>query len=296
MQNKIGSRINEDALLTEKALESFLDVNDERIPYLFDAMRYSVLGAGKRVRPFLVLEFCRLAGGNIEDALPFACALEMIHSYSLVHDDLPCMDNDVLRRGKPTTHVEFGYANALLAGDALLTYAFEVALAAENVSDSAKCEAIKLLSSRAGAKGMIGGQQIDLDCENKNISIELLEYLHSLKTGALISCACELGCVAAGLDAEHPLRKAAVEYASHIGVTFQIIDDILDVVGDEAVFGKPIGSDAEQGKTTFLSFMSVPEAREYAAELTEKAKSVILNFGESDILCGFADYLLNRNK
>ena len=196
MQNKIGSRINEDALLTEKALEFFLDVNDERIPYLFDAMRYSVLGAGKRVRPFLVLEFCRLAGGNVEDAMPFACALEMI--------DLPCMDNDVLRRGKPTTHVEFGYANALLAGDALLTYAFEVALKADNVSDSAKCEAIRLLSCRAGAKGMIGGQQIDLDSENKSISIELLKYLHSLKTGALISCACELGCVAAGISDDHP--------------------------------------------------------------------------------------------
>jgi len=296
MQNKIGSRINEDALLTEKALETYLDIDDQRIPYLFDAMRYSVLGAGKRVRPFLVLEFCGLAGGKLEDALPFACALEMIHSYSLVHDDLPCMDNDVLRRGKPTTHVEFGYANALLAGDALLTYAFEVALSSPDVSDSAKCEAIRLLSSRAGAKGMIGGQQIDLDSEHKSISIDLLKYLHSLKTGALISCACELGCIAAGLEADHPLRKAAAEYASLIGVTFQIIDDILDVEGDEAIFGKPIGSDAEQGKTTFLTFMSVPEARKYASELTQKAKAAISGFEGSDVLCEFADYLLNRNK
>lgn len=296
MQNKIGNRINEDAALTEKALETYLNVDDERIPFLFDAMRYSVLGAGKRVRPFLVLEFCRLAGGSVEDAMPFACALEMIHSYSLVHDDLPCMDNDELRRGKPTTHVKYGYANALLAGDALLTYAFEVALASENVAPALKCEAVKLLSSRAGAKGMIGGQQIDLDSENKSIPIELLKYLHSLKTGALISCACELGCIAAGMDAQHPLRKAAVEYASLIGATFQIIDDILDVEGDEAIFGKPIGSDAEQGKTTFLTFMSVPEAREYAAQLTEKAKSLILDFDGSDVLCDFADYLLNRNK
>ncbi len=296
MQNRIGNRINEDAALTEKALEAFLSLDDERIPYLFDAMRYSVLGAGKRVRPFLVLEFCRLAGGNVESAMPFACALEMIHSYSLVHDDLPCMDNDTLRRGKPTTHVKYGYANALLAGDALLTYAFEVILASDKIDSDAKCEAVKVLSRAAGPCGMVGGQQIDLDSENKTISLDLLKYLHSLKTGALISCACELGCIAAGLDVDHPLRKAAKDYSSAIGVTFQIIDDILDVEGDQEVFGKPIGSDAEQGKTTFLSFMSIPEAKANAAELTEKAKKSISDYDGSDILCDFADYLLTRNK
>lgn len=296
MQNKIGNRINEDAALTEKALEQFLSLGDGHIPHLFDAMRYSVFGGGKRVRPFLVLEFCRLAGGDINAAMPFACALEIIHSYSLVHDDLPCMDNDELRRGKPTTHVKYGYANALLAGDALLTYAFEVILASNNLDAEAKCEAVKVLSRAAGPLGMVGGQQIDLDSENKNISIELLKYLHSLKTGALISCACELGCIAAGLVFDHPLRQAAKEYSSAIGVTFQIIDDILDVEGDETIFGKPIGSDAEQGKTTFMSFMSIDEAKNYAAKLTDKAKSVLSPFEGSDVLCDFADYLLSRNK
>ena len=296
MLNKIGNRIEEDAALIEKALEKFLSLDDERIPYLFDAMRYSVLGAGKRVRPFLVLEFCRLAGGNVEDAVPFACALEMIHSYSLVHDDLPCMDNDELRRGKPTTHVKFGYANALLAGDALLTYAFETILASDKIDPTAKCEGVKTLSHAAGPLGMVGGQQIDLDSENKNISLDLLKYLHSLKTGALISCACELGCIAAGVCEDHPIRKAAREYSTAIGITFQIIDDILDVEGDESIFGKPIGSDAEQGKTTFLTFMSIPEAKRYAADLTAKAKTALSVFDGYDVLCEFADYLLSRNK
>ncbi len=296
MQNRIGSRINEDAVLTEQSLEKFLSLDDKRIPHLFDAMRYSVLGAGKRVRPFLVLEFCRLAGGDVNTAMPFACALEMIHSYSLVHDDLPCMDNDTIRRGKPTTHVKYGYANALLAGDALLTYAFEVILSDESLDPAAKCEAVKVLSRCAGPLGMVGGQQIDLDSENKSISLELLKYLHSLKTGALISCACELGCIAAGLQEDHPIRKAAKEYSAAIGVTFQIIDDVLDVEGDEEIFGKPIGSDAEQGKTTFLSFMSISEAKAYAAELTEKAKNALSSFKDSEVLCEFADYLLTRNK
>jgi len=296
MLNKIGNRIEEDAALIEKALEKFLSLDDERIPYLFDAMRYSVLGAGKRVRPFLVLEFCRLAGGNVEDAVPFACALEMIHSYSLVHDDLPCMDNDELRRGKPTTHVKFGYANALLAGDALLTYAFETILASDKIDPTAKCEGVKTLSHAAGPLGMVGGQQIDLDSENKNISLDLLKYLHSLKTGALISCACDLGCIAAGVCEDHPIRKAAREYSTAIGITFQIIDDILDVEGDESIFGKPIGSDAEQGKTTFLTFMSIPEAKRYAADLTAKAKTALSVFDGHDVLCEFADYLLSRNK
>lgn len=296
MQNRIGSRINEDAVLTEQSLEKFLSLDDKRIPHLFDAMRYSVLGAGKRVRPFLVLEFCRLAGGDVNTAMPFACALEMIHSYSLVHDDLPCMDNDTIRRGKPTTHVKYGYANALLAGDALLTYAFEVILSDESLDPAAKCEAVKVLSRCAGPLGMVGGQQIDLDSENKSISLDLLKYLHSLKTGALISCACELGCIAAGLQEDHPIRKAAKEYSAAIGVTFQIIDDVLDVEGDEEIFGKPIGSDAEQGKTTFLSFMSISEAKAYAAELTEKAKNALSSFKDSEVLCEFADYLLTRNK
>ena len=295
MKQKISELIKSDAALTEAALEKYLSIGDPRIPVIFDAMRYSVLNGGKRVRPFLAIEFCRLAGGRAEDVLPFACGLEFIHSYSLVHDDLPCMDNDDLRRGKPTTHKQFGYANALLAGDALLTYAFETAVSGDNPAGQ-KAEAVASLSRNAGAMGMCGGQQIDLYAETHKIDFDELRYLHSLKTGALISCSCELGCIAAGLEIEHPLRRAALEYAAAVGVTFQIIDDILDVVSDEKTLGKPIGSDAEQGKTTYLSFMTIDEARLRARELTDKAVAAIKPFENSEALCDFAEYLCARDR
>ena len=295
MKQTISELIKSDAALTEKALEGYLSGGDERVPVIFDAMRYSVLGGGKRVRPFLAIEFCRMAGGKTEDVMPFACGLEMIHSYSLVHDDLPCMDNDDLRRGKPTTHKKFGYANALLAGDALLTYAFEVAVSGGNPA-SQKAEAVRVLSRNAGAYGMCGGQQIDLYAENNSIDFEELKYLHLLKTGALIRAACELGCIAAGVKAEDPLYAAAVEYAAAIGVTFQIIDDILDVTSDEATLGKPVGSDAEQGKTTYLSFMSIDEARARARELTDRAVDALKPFEGSETLCDFAEYLCTRDR
>lgn len=292
----IKARITEDAELMESVLENYLFMTDDRYPVLFDAMRYGVLDGGKRVRPFLALEFCRMAGGEDKAVLPFAAAIECIHSYSLVHDDLPCMDNDVLRRGKPTNHVKFGEANALLCGDALLTYAFEIASNNEYVDAKGVVEAIKLLSNMSGVFGMVGGQQIDLLSENKSIDMDTLKYLHSKKTGCLIRCASLLGCIAAGDKCTKELYEAADKYASGIGLTFQIIDDILDVTGDEAVFGKPIGSDAEQNKTTFMSFMSVDDAFEEAKKLTEEAKAAISGYSGSEILCDFADYLLYRNK
>ena len=295
MEQTISDLIKRDAALTESALEGYLAESEKRIPVIFDAMRYSVLGGGKRVRPFLAIEFCRLAGGDVENVIPFACGLEMIHSYSLVHDDLPCMDNDDLRRGKPTTHKKYGFANALLAGDALLTYAFEVAVSGNN-PDAQKAEAVRVLAHNAGAYGMCGGQQIDLYAETHKIDFEDLKYLHLLKTGALISSACELGCIAAGVNSGDPLYTAALEYASAIGVTFQIVDDILDVTSDEKTLGKPIGSDAEQGKTTYLSFMSIDQAKKRAEELTEKAISAIRPFDGSEALCGFAEYLCSRER
>ena len=295
MTQMISNLITTDAEITHAALEKYLSVDEKRIPIIFDAMRYAVLGGGKRVRPFLAIEFCKLAGGKVEDVIPYACAIEMIHSYSLVHDDLPCMDNDDLRRGKPTTHKKFGYANALLAGDALLTYAFETAISGGN-SPASKAAAVASLAKNAGAFGMCGGQQIDLYAEEHKIDFDELKYLHSLKTGALISCACELGCIAAEVDEDAPLFKAAKEYAQSIGVTFQIIDDILDVVSDEATLGKPIGSDAEQGKTTYLSFMSIDEARARARELTDHAVEVLKPFDGSGALCEFAEYLCTRDR
>lgn len=292
----IKARIKKDADLMEGVLEGYLSATDDKYPILFDAMRYGVLDGGKRVRPFLALEFCRLAGGEDKAVLPFAAAIECIHSYSLVHDDLPCMDNDVLRRGKPTNHVKFGEANALLCGDALLTYAFEIASNNEYVDAKGVVEAIRLLSNMSGVFGMVGGQQIDLLSENKSIDMDTLKYLHSKKTGCLIRCASLLGCVAAGDKCSKELYEAADKYARGIGLTFQIIDDILDVTGDEAVFGKPIGSDAEQNKTTFMTFMSVEDAFEEARKLTEEAKAAISGYKGSEILCDFADYLLYRNK
>lgn len=289
-------RINDDAALMERALENYFSINDDKYPVLFDAMRYGVLDGGKRVRPFLALEFCRLWGGNDEAVIPFAVAIECIHSYSLVHDDLPCMDNDTLRRGKPTNHVKFGEANALLCGDALLTYAFEVASSNKLVSAENTVKAINILANMAGPMGMVGGQQIDLLSEGKNIDMDTLKYLHARKTGCLIRCAALLGCLAAGDKCDAAKFEAADKYASCIGLAFQIIDDILDKIGDEEIFGKPIGSDEEQNKTTFMTFMSVEEAFEEARKLTEEAKSVIGAFSNSQILCDFADYLLNRNK
>ncbi len=289
-------RINEDAALMERTLEKYFSVNDDKYPVLFDAMRYGILDGGKRVRPFLALEFCRLWGGEDEAVLPFAVAIECIHSYSLVHDDLPCMDNDTLRRGKPTNHVKFGEANALLCGDALLTYAFEVASSNTLVSCENTVKAIHLLANMAGPMGMVGGQQIDLLSEGKSIDMDTLKYLHARKTGCLIRCAALLGCLAAGDKCDAVKYEAADKYASCIGLAFQIIDDILDKIGDEEIFGKPIGSDEEQNKTTFMTFMSVEQAFEEARKLTEEAKTVIRGFENSDILCDFADYLLKRNK
>lgn len=289
-------RINDDAALMERTLEQYFSLNDDKYPVLFDAMRYGVLDGGKRVRPFLALEFCRLWGGDDNAVLPFAVAIECIHSYSLVHDDLPCMDNDVLRRGKPTNHVKFGEANALLCGDALLTYAFEVASSNNLVSAENTVKAINLLAAMSGPMGMVGGQQIDLLSEGKNIDFDTLKYLHARKTGCLIRCAALLGCIAAGEKCDITMYENADKYASRIGLAFQIIDDILDKIGDEEVFGKPIGSDAEQNKTTFLTFMSVEDAYKEAQKLTEEAKEAISSYENSAILCEFADYLLARNK
>lgn len=293
---ELSKIINEDAALMETTLTSYLSFTDDKYPVLFEAMRYGVLDGGKRVRPFLAIEFCKLLGGCVDAVLPFACAIECIHSYSLVHDDLPCMDNDELRRGKPTTHVKYGEANALLCGDALLTYAFELAASNKHSAANYTVAAVKLLAEMAGPCGMVGGQQIDLLSEGVSIDLDTLKYLHARKTGCLIRCAALLGCLAAGDKCTPVMYEAADKYASCIGLAFQIIDDILDKTGDEAVFGKPIGSDEEQNKTTFLTFMSIDEAFNEAKKLTEEAKSVISAFQGSELLCDFADYLLKRNK
>ncbi len=291
---KIKERLKENALLVESAMEKYFSENDGDISTLLESEKYSVFAGGKRIRPFLVLEFCRMLGGSDEAALPFACAIEMIHTYSLIHDDLPCMDDDDLRRGRPTNHKVFGYSTALLAGDGLLTRAFGVAASNPYVSDKARAEAVALLSSCAGEFGMVGGQVIDLYGETKKLSLETLIKLHSMKTGALIRASALLGCLAAGASLDSPEAEAAREYANNIGLAFQIIDDILDVESSEEELGKSCGSDSERNKTTFMTYYDVDGARNYASELTANAVSEISDNERSDVLTDLAVYLLQR--
>lgn len=266
---------------------------DASYDILFKAMEYSLLAGGKRIRPMLTLEFCRVCGGNLAKAYPLAAAIEMIHTYSLIHDDLPAMDNDDYRRGRLTNHKVFGEGMAVLAGDALLTKAFEVAASADLPPE--RClEAVRTLAEAAGSDGMIGGQVIDIENEHKEIDYDTVCKLHRLKTGALIREAARLGCIAAGADEKQ--RAAADAYAEAIGLAFQIVDDILDVTGDESELGKPVGSDAESGKTTFVTLLGAFAARQKADELTKKAMLSAESMGDGDFLMELASALLNRRK
>lgn len=260
-----------DIAMIEKALEGFLPDYDCLEKSVIDSMRYSLMAGGKRVRPRLTLEFSRLCGGSDEEALPLACALEMIHTYSLIHDDLPCMDDDDMRRGRPSNHKQFGEAVALLAGDALLTLAFKTVfsgLNADNAVRRAKCA--EILAEFSGARGMIGGQIIDLASEGKPPKLERLEIMDRKKTGSLIKAGCLMGCISAGVyDAER--LEAALCYGESVGIAFQIIDDILDVTSTEQQLGKPIGSDKEQNKATYISLLGIEKCTALADEYTDRA-------------------------
>ena len=265
--------------MINKALEGYMPESEDIVSR---AMRYSVENGGKRIRPELVLSFCEACGGDAESALPLACALEMIHTYSLIHDDLPCMDNDDFRRGKPSCHIAFGYEYALLAGDALLTLAFETAVKAKLPADRI-IDSIAVLSKAAGWAGMVGGQVMDLKNEGKKVGIEDIEKTDALKTGELIRAACVMGCI------------AAEEYARCIGISFQIVDDILDVTSDEKTLGKPIGSDDENKKCTYVSLLGIERSKEIVSELTEKAKEAMKGFdGDAEFLIDFADKMEKR--
>lgn len=274
------------------SFEYFAERGSSGLSRMTEAMSYSLENGGKRIRPVLTLEFCRLCGGDPEKALPYALAVEMIHTYSLIHDDLPCMDDDDMRRGKPSNHKVFGYADALLAGDALLTFAFEVLLSASD--DPAKlAKAGAVLARAAGCSGMIAGQVMDLQNEGVSAPLETVTKTDKLKTGEMISAAAVLGCIAAGGSDE---KIAAAEgYARNIGLAFQIVDDILDVTGDEAALGKPIGSDGENGKSTYVSLLGLEKSGELANELDEKAKAYLSVFGdEAGFLKELADRLSSR--
>ena len=260
-----------------------------------EAMRYSALAGGKRIRPVLTLEFCRLCGGKPEDVLPFAAALEMIHTYSLIHDDLPCMDDDDLRRGKPTSHKMFGEAIAVLAGDALLTRAFEVASSPEYVSQlpvDRVLDAIHTLASKAGVMGMIGGQVLDMEGETNPPDLDGLIRLQNLKTGALIRAAAQLGCIIGGGTAEQ--KRAANDYASALGLAFQIRDDMLDEISTDEELGKPVGSDCEQGKTTFMTLFGMEGCQNRITELTQIAKDSCVHFEDASFLITLAESMAIR--
>ncbi len=292
--DEIKDRIAQNAERTEQALQRICAQNDEDLQIIFDAQSYSLLGGGKRIRPFLTHEFCRALGGDVAVATPFACAIEMIHTYSLIHDDLPCMDDDDLRRGKPTNHKQFGYATALLAGDALLTKAFLIASTNPHADACQRAEAVRLLAEAAGDRGMIGGQIMDLNGEKKRLPMDKLLRLHGMKTGELIDCSARLGCLAAGYGSDTPQATAASVYARGIGLAFQVIDDILDETATAETLGKSVGGDAEHHKTTFLTYFDSREAKEYARALTERAVEAISDWKDARILRELAVYLLER--
>ena len=290
----IKQRLAENARLVESVLAKYLEEQDADFSEELEAERYSLLSRAKRIRPTLVLEFCRLFGGCDEAALPFAAAVEMVHTYSLIHDDLPCMDDDDLRRGRPTCHKVYGEATALLAGDGLLTRAFGTL--ASNTAVEAECVrfAVGALSRAAGSFGMIGGQVMDLAGEKKTHALDALNKLHAHKTGAMIAVSAELGCLAAGVFPSDPRAVAARSYAQDIGLAFQIVDDVLDVIADAKELGKPIGSDAQNQKTTFLTYYSVEEALQLAAQITQRAKNALDGIAGTEVLLALADYLVDR--
>ena len=277
----------------EQRLDTLIPDNGEKYSAAKKAMRYSLLNGGKRIRPVLLLEFYKLCGGEGENALNFAAATEMIHTYSLIHDDLPCMDNDDMRRGKPSCHKAFGEDTALLAGDALLTLAFSAAAKTEKIPADRVLRAISLLADNAGIDGMVGGQVMGLEFEKTGAEPDELKEMYLKKTSCLLKAAAVCGCVLAGADDEY--IKYACEYADSLGLAFQIIDDILDCTADEKTLGKPIGSDEKNGKTTFVTLYGIDGARKKAAELSENAENLLDNFeGDSTALKELTKYLLNR--
>ena len=258
------------------------------------AMDYSLEAGGKRIRPVLVLAFCNMCGGDYKKAAAPAAAIEMIHTFSLIHDDLPCMDDDDFRRGKPSCHKQFDEATAVLAGDALAIRPFEIIAKSAELSDTAKVRIIDELANSSGAEGMIGGQIIDIENEKRNVvDEENLHTMYLLKTGKLIKTSCVMGCIAAGADDEK--IKYAEKYAECLGMAFQIIDDILDVTGNEQLLGKPVGSDAEENKTTFVTIFGIEKAREEAEKYTKQAMDILDKFDNNEFLKELTEYMLNRN-
>lgn len=282
----------------QKINEYLNEISDDNIaiePVLAKAMAYSLNAGGKRLRPILLMAGADILGENGLDYIKTASALEFIHTYSLIHDDLPAMDDDDYRRGKLTNHKVYGEGMAILAGDALLTMAFDMIANDENIPAARRLAVIKEISKAAGAKGMVGGQAMDLEGENKNLSLAELKAMHGAKTGALFVAALRSGAIIAGAD-EEALAKLT-EYAEAFGLAFQITDDILDMVGDEAVIGKPVGSDEKNHKSTYVTLTSLEEAKGLAEKAVNKGLKAIESFGEKgEFLRELINYLIIRDK
>lgn len=291
----VKERLADYAEMTEEALNKYVPEVECLQKSVLKAARYSLSAGGKRLRPALVMEFCRVCGDDPETALPVACAIEMLHTFSLIHDDLPCMDNDDMRRGKPSCHKAFGEATAVLAGDALAMLPYQIVAEAglkKTLPQDAALKIIKLLGELSGVWGMIGGQTVDLENENKRPDVSVILEMYRMKTGALLEFCCRAGCIAAGAGADKQL--AAGSYGQRLGLAFQIVDDILDVTADEKLLGKPVGSDAADGKYTFVTAVGLDKAKERASELTVQAKNCLAEFEGSEFLLELTDMLLER--
>ena len=285
--------VNEYRNRIDAALAEYFTLGDE-FPQarLAEAMRYSLRAGGKRIRPILVLEFCRIAGGDVEAALPVACAIEMLHTYSLIHDDLPCMDNDALRRGRPTNHVVYGECTAVLAGDTLQAEAFGTILRCDLPADR-KAACAEILAGAVGLDGMCGGQYLDMSWEGRKLSEQELTEINSRKTGALLVAACQMGVAAAG--GSRLMLDTAGHFGAALGMAFQIRDDMLDVLSTAEELGKPIGSDSQENKNTYMVLMGEEGCRQTVARLTEFAKNVLGEaFEDTAFLRAMADSLADR--
>ena len=294
-----NQKMNNKIIEAEEIIKEFLPKEEGLQKIVCEAMNYSVLGGGKRLRPIMMKATYELFGGKNEVIKPFMAAIEMIHTYSLVHDDLPAMDNDDLRRGRATTHIKYNEGLAILAGDGLLNFAFETAAGAFDYDVDAKvvAKALKVLAVKAGIYGMIGGQTVDIEAESGNqiMNEETLMFIHKNKTAALIESSMMIGAILAGASDEDV--EAVEKIAYNIGVAFQIQDDILDVIGNEEVLGKPIGSDAKNEKLTYVSLKGLEAAKEEVAKLSKEAITSIQKYEkDDDFLSRLATYLIDREK
>lgn len=280
--------------LIEEHLDALIPANDVPQKQLFQAARYSLMGSGKRIRPILTLATASVVGRNLEAAIIPACSLELIHTYSLIHDDLPCMDNDDYRRGKPTLHKVYPESHALLAGDYLLTLAFETLAHAPHLSETQKIQLIKILGQHAGGHGMIGGQVLDLEASHRQIDLESLRLIHRCKTGALLTASIEFGGIVANVSS--PEMQVLKMFGEEIGLAFQIIDDVLDVTSSQEKHGKAVASDLINDKSTFVSLLGVEQSEAIAQSLylsaIEKLRSLPYN---TDLLIELAETLVKRN-